>query len=75
MDQTLANRTASYQHSNPDSPFQFFLGSHSILSTHRVHGATIEWYHGSVLQWFHGSGVIVLREIYLPSLCQALITW
>lgn len=42
-----------------DSPLYFFLGSHSILRTHRVHGASIEWCYGSVLQWYYGSGVPV----------------
>ena len=50
-----------------DSHLYFFLGSHSILRTHRVHGASIEWCYGSVLQWYHGSGVPVpsLRPLQL----------
>lgn len=45
-----------YQYSDSDSTLHFFLGSLSILRTHSVHGATIEWCYGSVLQWCHGWG-------------------
>ena len=70
MDQTFAYRNLLYQHSHSDSPFPFFVGSHSILRTHRVHGATIEWCCGSVLQWYHGLGIIVPSPRPLQLICQ-----
>ena len=36
----------------------FFVDSHSILSTHRVHGTSAAWCSiGSIVQWYTGSGV------------------
>ena len=36
----------------------FFIDSHSILSTHRVHGTSAAWcFLGSIVQWYTGSGV------------------
>ena len=57
-------------HLSFDSPLQFVLGSHSILRTHRVHGATNEWSYRSVFQWYHGSGVIVPSPRPLQLICQ-----
>ena len=37
---------------------QFFVDSHTILSTHRVHGTSAAWcFLGSIVQWYTGSGV------------------
>ena len=69
MDQTFAYRNILYQYSQSDSTIHF-LGSRSILRTHRVHGATIEWCYCSVLQWYHGSGVIVPSPRPLQLICQ-----
>ena len=36
----------------------FFVDSHTILSTHRVHGTSAVWcFLGSIVQWYTGSGV------------------
>ena len=36
----------------------FFVDSHTILSTHRVHGTSAAWcFLGSIVQWYTGSGV------------------
>ena len=36
----------------------FFVDSHAILSTHRVHGISAEWCSlDSIVQWYTGSGV------------------
>ena len=36
----------------------FFVDSHAILSTHRVHGTSAAWcFCGSIVQWYTGSGV------------------
>ena len=36
----------------------FFIDSHTILSTHRVHGTSAAWcFLGSIVQWYTGSGV------------------
>ena len=36
----------------------FFVDSHAILSTHRVHGTSAAWcFLGSIVQWYTGSGV------------------
>ena len=53
-----------------NSTLQFFVGTHSILSTHRVHGVTAEWCFGSVVQWYHGTGVILPFPHPLKLLCQ-----
>ena len=36
----------------------FLIDSHTILSTHRVHGTSAAWcFLGSIVQWYTGSGV------------------
>ena len=36
----------------------FFVDSHTILSTHRVHGTSAAWcFCGSIVQWYTGEGV------------------
>ena len=36
----------------------FFADSHTILSTHRVHGTSSAWcFCGSIVQWYTGSGI------------------
>ena len=36
----------------------FFVDSHTILSTHRVHGTSAAWcFLGSIVQWYTGSGI------------------
>ena len=70
MDQTFAHWIISHQYSHSDSTLHFFLGSNSILRTHRVHGATIEWCYGSMVQWYYGSEVLVPFPQTLQLICQ-----
>ena len=38
----------------------FFIDSHAILSTHRVHGTSADWcFSNSIVQWYTSSGVLL----------------
>ena len=48
----------------------FFTDSHTILSTHRVHGTSAAWcFCGSIVQWYTGSGVSLPCPSPLKLLC------
>ena len=48
----------------------FFVDSHTILSTHRVHGTSAAWcFLGSIVQWYTGSGVPLPFPSPLKLLC------
>ena len=48
----------------------FFIDSHAILSTHRVHGTSAAWcFCGSIVQWYTGSGVSLPCPSPLKLLC------
>ena len=48
----------------------FFVDSHAILSTHRVHGTSAAWcFLGSIVQWYTGSGVPLPFPSPLKLLC------
>ena len=48
----------------------FFVDSHVILSTHRVHGTSAAWcFCGSIVQWYTGTGVALPYPNPLKLLC------
>ena len=48
----------------------FFVDSHAILSTHRVHGTSAAWcFCGSIVQWYTGTGVSLPCPSPLKLLC------
>ena len=48
----------------------FVLDSHTILSTHRVHGSSAAWcFTETVLQWYTGSGVHIPYPRPIKLLC------
>ena len=48
----------------------FFVDSHAILSTHRVHGTSAAWcFCNSIVQWYTGSGVALPYPSPLKLLC------
>ena len=48
----------------------FFVDTHTILSTHRVHGTSAAWcFLGSIVQWYTGSGVPLPFPSPLKLLC------
>ena len=48
----------------------FFVDSHTILSTNRVHGTSAAWcFLGSIVQWYTGSGVPLPFPSPLKLLC------
>ena len=50
--------------------YKFFVHSHAILSTHRVHGTSAAWcFLGSIVQWYTGSGFPLPFPSPLKLLC------
>ena len=48
----------------------FFVDSHTILSTHRVHGTSAAWcFCGSIVPWYTGTGVSLPCPSPLKLLC------
>ena len=48
----------------------FFVDSHTILSTHRVHGTSAVWcFCGSIVQWYTGEGVSLPYPRPIKLLC------
>ena len=48
----------------------FFVDSHTILSTHRVHGTSAAWcFLGSIVQWYTGSGLALPIPRPIKLLC------